>query len=449
MNVQRIAASILAIALTSAAHRPAAIEPRAIEPPEWTLREELRLGDAAGTADDLRSVSAAVVRSDGAVGVVQRSDEVVVFDRSGRVRRRVAPAHELTQRAMLAQAESSLARARAGFPMEAVTVTHRVRAMGLLGDTIWVSGAWPGEIALLGEEGQVARALPFTAFVEDYASSAPLALLSDRSLLRKLGPDGEVVPRRLPAVVPPPPPDQYRMPVIPAPPIAEDEAPTRRFLVRASLDGRVIQGLEIFPEARATVTLRNPYGNAATVTYPFGDDPLIAATPDGSAIVFVERYAATRPGPAVYTIARFDVATGRRTGQRHEYVPEPVRPSTIDSLLDPLLDSLRAPGSVQFLEGFPSRAAARSALRAALDAPLYHTPFADVRAGADGTVWLRHRASDRWDAHTRDGRVAGRVTLPRGARLLYADGAGLWVAMAKTGAPRGDELLVRYHIVRP
>ena len=449
MNVQRIAALGFAIALTSASHRAAATEPRQTQPREWTLREDLRLGDSAGTADDLRSLSVATVRSDGSISAFLRNGDVVVFDRSGLVRHRVHTLDDAAKRAeMREQAESSLARARAGLSHAGLVASHRVPTMGFVGDTLWASSESTRKITLIDERGRAARRLTYSASVEGYSSGTPLALLSDRSLLRTFTSDDGVA-RPLPAAPPPRPPEQYRMPVIPIPPVAEDEPPARSFLVRTSPDGRVLQGLEIFPAPRRTVTVRNPYGQVAPATNPFRDDPLIAATPDGSRIIYVERYTATKSASASYVIASFDAETGRRTGHHYEYVPVPVAAATVDSLLDPLLDSLNTPFRERFLEGFPSREAARSALRAALDPPPYHTPFTEVVVGADGIVWLRHRASERWDAHTRDGRVAGRVLLPRDARLVCADGSALWVAMPRAGGPRGADVLVRYRIIRP
>ena len=112
------------------------------------------------------------------------------------------------------------------------------------------------------------------------------------------------------------------------------------------------------------------------------------------------------------------------------------------------IDSAGTSLSLRGLQSFPSRGAARAAIRAALQPPAYHAPFTDVLAGADGTVWLREHASDRWDAHTRDGRLAGRVSLPRGARLVHADEGTIWVAIPQAGGAPATQVLVRYHIVR-
>ncbi len=446
MNVRGIAALGLAIALTSAA----AYGPTAAEPPEWTLREDLRLGNAEGRDDDLRSISGVVIGRDGSISAVTRGGDVVVFDRAGKVLHRVVTRDYAELRSDLRErAESTMARFREGLsvPVSVVRTPRAPATSGRIGDTLWVMGDWARKIILIDGRGRVARKIPYTMNVEGYPSSAPLALLADRSLLRTLASEQPTVAAPSLETVRPPPTDGYRMPIIPAPPVAEDEAPRRGFLVRASADGRVLQGLEIFAAARTEVVFHNPYREAVTFAYPFRDDPLIAATPDGSQIVFVERYGAEGPGPATYGVAWFDVSTGKRTGHRHPYSPSAV--TLTDSVVDAMLDSVRSPVRERFLDGFPSRAAARSAFRAALNAPPHHTPFTEILAGTDSTVWLRHRASDRWDVHTKAGRIAGRVTLPRDARLVHADGVALWVATPQSGGPRGADLLVRYRIVRP
>jgi hypothetical protein len=238
------------------------------------------------------------------------------------------------------------------------------------------------------------------------------------------------------------------MPIVPGPALPGANMPAQELLVRTRPDGTVLQGLEIYVAARPPIVIQGPYGSAR-FPYPFQDNPLIGVSPDGREVVFVERYGATRPGPARYSIARFDVVTGKRSARFHEYTPFPITPRAIDSLLTRLVDSATTAARGAFSYAFPSPGEAKAALRAALDPPAFHIPVTDMLVGADRTVWLAERLTGRWLAHTPDGGIAGRVALPPGARLVYADRDTIWVANVAPGGRTGARVLVRYRIVKP
>jgi hypothetical protein len=48
-----------------------------------------------------------------------------------------------------------------------------------------------------------------------------------------------------------------------------------------------------------------------------------------------------------------------------------------------------------------------------------------------------------------DGRITGRVSLPPGSRLMYADSATMWAAAAAPAGKPGSHVLVKYRIIRP
>ena len=438
MNVQIVTLLALAGALAwSGGEAPTS------EPPDWTLREELRLDSRHGP-DDVTQVA---VGRDGAIYVLSPRTGITVFDRGGAVVRRVRVPDSVIVSGLRELAESALSRRRDGLsPSQEVGAVPRIwSSMGWLGDTLWVIDRSTRRVQLLGAQGNSVGAIPFTRDVEGGRAGTALAVLADRSLLRGVVVDDRH--SRAPTYPRSTPPGQYRMPIIPGPALPGESLPHQGFLVRTTPDGTVLQGLEIFVEPRQSIIVRSPYGSTR-FPYPFQDNPFIGVSPDGREVVFVERYAATRPGPARYYIARFDVATGRRSARFHEYTPSPITPETIDSILTRLVSSAATSEHRRFAYAFQSPAEAKVALRAALDAPSFHAPVSDMVVGADRTVWLEERAAGRWLAHTPDGRIAGRVSLPSGARLVFADLDTMWVATTAPDGKAGSQYVVRYRIVR-
>jgi hypothetical protein len=429
----------------------ALVEPRAsvrAQVPEWTVREELRLGDGTGSVGRLPPISRLIPGRDGSVYALAPSGELLVIGPRGASVRRTRTLVEALTPSGVRERADSFAR-RPAFPRQGASADVLAGGLfaGRTGDTLWVTGRGMRKVVLLAPTGDPIGAIPYDSTVAGGPADPPLALLADGSLLRT------IISRERPSwppprTMPPPPPGTYRMPVIPGPPVAEADAPDQGFLVRVAPDGNVIQGLEIFAVGRKEVTLRNRYGEAARVPVPFADDPLIAVTPDGSEVVFVERYRASRPGSASYSVARFDVTTGKRMARHYEYTPAPMTMSTVDSVLARMVDSADSPLPRSFIDGFSSSTAARNAIRTALDVPAYHAPITEIVAGADRTVWLREHATGNWIVLARNGSARGRVALPSGARLLFGDGETAWAVIEPAHGRAGSRVLVRYRFVK-
>jgi hypothetical protein len=420
---------------------------RTSEPPEWALREDLRLGGRRGAGDVVANITQLAVGRDGAIHVLSAGGGITVFDRSGAVVRRVRIPDSVIVAGLRERAESALSQQRDGAaPILDVEPISLWPAMGWLGDTLWVVDRVRHRIELLGTQGNVVGAIPYTPSLGVGRGAAVLAVLADRSLLRGVVMD-EGAPR--PNYPRSTPPGRYRMPIVPGPPPPQANRQRQGILVRTMPDGTILQGLEILVDSRPSIVVASPYGGAR-FAYPFQDHPLIGVSPDGREVVVVERYAVARAGPAHYSIARFDIATGKRSPRFHEYTPAPITPGTIDSLLSRLVDSAETGEHRRFAYAFPSPAEAKAAIRAALDAPAFHAPVEEeMVVGTDRTVWLRERGSSRWLAHLPDGRIAGRVAPPPGSRLLYADSATIWAASEAPGGKSGAPILVRYRLVRP
>jgi hypothetical protein len=318
----------------------------------------------------------------------------------------------------------------------AVSQSGAVYALGARGITTFaadghVARADAGDADLLDRlQARVRRmAAGDTAFI---------ALLADRSVLRTMSlPDAsDTLPRAT-------------MRILPGPPRPDTSTRSTMLLVRASPAGEVVQGLEMLGGRWTDARVPSPYGHIASVEQPFQDDPLVATAPDGSEVVVIERFAATRPGTSTYSVARFDVRTGKRTARRYEYQPVPVTGASVDSALGRMLDSVGTGVGAQFLSGFPSRAAARAALSAVIRRPAFHTPVSGVVVGSDRSVWLREHATGDWIVHAPDGRLAGRVRLPDGASLLHADEHGVWTVADRPDGPPRSQVLVRYGTLKP
>ena len=471
MRFLRALAAVIPLALATA---PVALRAQV---PVWSLREELRIGQGA-FLDDLPEIISFVTGRDGHGYALSTAAELLIFHPRGRLLRRMPTiVPDAADREVDERARRLLEMAIAQIPPDAqgnaerALGRRRIRrsydpmALGWVGDTLWLSRFGVTRLGLFNRNGDSIGTLPYAMDLGGPLANAPRALLPDRSLLWSI--TESPAERWPPEGVFPPPPGRYRMPVFPGAPSTSgtpgtqpvpgspgpaatpEPPPAQRFLLRATLGGQVVQGMEMFTQSRRSTMVANPHGVTARIPIPFQDDPLFAVTPDGSEIVFVERYHAQRPGQASYMVARFDGRTGKRTARAYPYTPVPVTPATGDSIIRRLLGDPGSPVSRQFLEGFESPAAARGAILRALDVTKYHAPITDLVAGADRTVWLREHGTGAWLVLDRDGNAIGRVTLPPGTRLLHADRGSVWALLedAPPGAPA--RTLVRHRVVKP
>ena len=445
------AAAVLALAAAPIASRA--------QVPTLSVREELRIGKGAFT-DELPEISSLVTGTDGRAYALSRSVEILIFDRRGRLLRRVPTiSRDQPDGGLSDRARNLLDRVTGRIPAESAgnrtlstgalrfSIAYDPLAMGWVGDTLWISRSGVTHVGLFDRNGDSTGALAFAIDIEGQRANTPRALLPDRSLLWSITQsqgEGWLGDRPIPR-----PPEMYRMPVIPGPPVAHDDAPPQGFLLRATPAGKVVQGLEIFTPPRRSAPVVNPRGVTAWIPSPFQDHPLIAVTPDGSEIVFVERYGARRPEQGRYVVVRFDGRTGRRTARAYPYVPIPVTPATRDSIVRRLTDGSESSLSPHFLAGFGSPAEARAAIERPLAGAEYHSPITDVIAGADRTVWLREHGTGAWLVLGHEGDVIGRVTLPRGARLLHANRDAAWALVTEGPAQTPIRTLVRYRVGTP
>ena len=427
MNARIIAVMCIgAAALPAARDRPVTTEPRPFvqresSPPEWKLREDLRLGADPGADDDLFSVEGIVVSPSGTVFALDNG-VITVFASGARTRRFLVP--------------------RLTAPHDAA---GRAVAMGSHGDRLWIFQP-PRFVTLLDSSGSLIRRSPYHGGPPAQGAgrarelllgdSTFIALLADGSYLRTMSPPGE-------EDGPPP----ARMYVLPLPAAVDTSTQATTLLVRAANHGEALQGLEVLTGQWSDARVASPYGHVGIVPQPFQDHQLVGAAPGGTEVIVVERHAAAHPDRAAYSVIRFQSPSWKRTAHRFPYQPAPITAADVDTAIARIVDGPGPGVSSLFLSGFPSRAAATAAVRAVIRRPSWHTPVTDLVVGSDRTVWLRERQTNRWLAHTPDGRIAGSIVVPLGSRLMYAGDRSVWVLAPLPGGRSGQDVLIRYQIV--
>ena len=417
--------------------------------PEWHVREELRLGGGQAPTRSIPRILRATVGRDGTLYALSDGGELLIVGRAGDLTRRVRLHADGT--AEVEPEEQPPSRSPRERRPDSAPATARgpafaqSAAMGWFGDTLWVLAGSMRHVALLGPKGDVIRRIPFSRNVAEERANLPLALLADGSLLRTITQSIDPGDEGLP---PPGPPEGYQMPIIPfrLPGVDDAQRVERHFLVRATPGGRVLQGLETFTDGQTRVTVRSPLGDMRAIPLPFRDHPLVAVPPDGSEVVFVERYAAARAERATYSVVRFDARTGKRSARPYPYVPAPITRATRDSIASRLIDSGDSPIDRRFLNGFLSPGDARTAILRAIDVGEFHAPITEVVAAADGSVWLREQASGRWVVLGRDGAMLGAIALPSGVRLLHADAGAAWGFIEGPAERPASGQLIRYRL---
>jgi hypothetical protein len=163
---------------------------------------------------------------------------------------------------------------------------------------------------------------------------------------------------------------------------------------------------------------------------PFDDGTLVNAFPDGSGLAIVDRSTASNER----TQGSFEIAVmtaERSQWHRRQFAFTPVRISTKthDSVRQEalrLLEEMRLEtrGAAQVLD--------REMLR-----PQFYPPVSQLLVAGSGEIWLRREAAASrpvYEAYTKDLILLGRVTLPRGAKLVAAYGNTLWVALEDSSA---------------
>lgn len=360
-------------------------------PPRFRAVAELRIGDADAENYSLTRVADVAVGADGAIYVAQAQEKLVrVFDRAGRFVR-------------------AFGREGAG-PGE----FREPERLGWRGDTLWVADSRAARISLFEPPGRFLSSVTFrwqAGGQRGFTAYVPFHLLAD----------GSVLGGRLRAPEPFSPDNPQPLPEL-----------------RFSRAGRVADTVAVLPTGHTSLVVRRGGRPPVIGPQPFRDDPLIAAAPDGSALVIVRRPAALLANDAAFTVTRLTPRGDTVYSHNFRYRPRPISRRMADSVVASVVRGMDRFGGEDL----------RRAVRDALYIPAHLPPIEDVIVGRDGTVWLRRESSGRttlWNVLGRDGTLTAIVEVPSAARLFQAQLNRAWgVEHDEADVP----YVVRYRLVR-
>jgi hypothetical protein len=267
--------------------------------------------------------------------------------------------------------------------------------IGWRGDSLWVADPVQLRVTWFGRDGRVLRTDgPAMRAAQGYAPAVPQAVLADGSSL--------VIPSMLEAGVDAP-------------------SPARVPILRIPSGGRA--------DTLAWQTLRNRMlrfgmgGRYMSLVQPWDDSPLVAAAPDGSAVIFVERAAATRRDEGFFRVTRLNARGDTVYSRQFRYVPVAVPSGWRGQWTGDMAARIAKPGS-----GLQPRDVA-AAMDRALYVPGFMPPITDVVAGRDGSVWIRREqpgATATWHVLDARGLIEANVRMPGDLQLAEARRTNVW-----------------------
>jgi hypothetical protein len=366
------------------------------ELPRLAVAEELRIGNMDDPDMGFTRIGAVAVDHDANVYVMEPEErEIRVYDPQGSLIRRIG-------------------RQGSG-PGEFESPT----AFGMIGDTLWANDIRNRRITLFTRAGELITS--FTTTPIPIETIPGLSVMVTASGLAK---DGTLTSSWMVAMMRDPPTDTIMIPI-----------------VRMDTTGAILDTVRHVPWAfpqRGTIM-------AGTREIPLPSTPsagpLDYAGPDGSMFA-LERPLAGNAQEGVFTVTRIDPA-----GDTVYRLPYRYRPRVYD---DTVVSGIIRPHAATYAERTGTDADVLEAqLRQALVLPLFQPGIAALKAGQDGSLWLR-TADDgaplaHWIVLNPDGSARGVVDLPRRATLHWIDGDVSWAAV-----PDDVDVpwLVRYRVTR-
>lgn len=261
------------------------------------------------------------------------------------------------------------------------------RAMGRVGDSLWVWDLSLSRVTVFGPDGLVARTV-----------SVPV---SGRGVLFQDGTVGVFPARNFGSR------------------LRRDDT---LVVSRVAKDGAPEAILRVWAPYRV---LRYASGGSQTVgVQPFDDATMIAPAFDGSGAAVVEQTGGRHGRPA-FVVTRITHRGDTLYRRAIEYLPVAVTRAEVDSVVGMLTGPV-APAQ---------RASLRESVRAALYVPRTLPPVTGLLVGYDGTLWIRREerrteTSIRWLVLDQAGRIDYEVVLDRRFIPLDARGDTLWGALS-------------------
>lgn len=192
---------------------------------------------------------------------------------------------------------------------------------------------------------------------------------------------------------------------------------TAQPLLRMTPEGRTADTL-------AWVSIRNDDlilqsdRSMAFMSQPFSDAPITVLAPLARRAYVIERWASTEPGDASIRVLGLNASGDTAWMRDVRYTP-----AALDVRL---VDSVR--GLVE--KGYGARYP-RDVIHRAFYAPSYRAPVSGAVAADDGSLWIQWGDETRPGSYTvidPTGEVAGAVTVPSRARLLWVSDSVAWGA---------------------
>lgn len=338
-------------------------------PARWTLEQDLRIGSLDGE-DALSQVGRIALGPDGRIFVsLSQERRVVVFTPDG------------------ARA-GSVGREGEG-PGEFLAPSY----LDFVGDTLWVYDARLGRISFfdaVGEHVGDQRVPEVDGLVEDERATFGTLLADGRALMvtsAGFASEREGTDHPFPLVVVP------RQGGAPDTLATRYTAHDRAMFITGTPDN--ITSIDVLRQV-------------------FSDVTAWTATPDGRALVLVDRRPAEGPGPTTWRLTRVGIEGDTAFSVEVPYEPVPVDPARVDSIVARLGGGRRS----------------ESEIRDILFLPDFLPPVSDVVAAEDGTIWVagedRPEHPVAWDVFDAAGRLLARAETPAGFTAHYATGDALW-----------------------
>ena len=359
--------------------------------PQWSVVEELRIGDIDDPEQTLSTVGALVVDDENRIYITQpEMGTIRVFDAAGRTLRYIGQ--------------------RGQAPGE----FDRVYTIGFVADTLYAIDLGLRRVSYFSVEGEHLRSAQVSAppVSPPFFPSMPFAVFADGSM---------AIGTAFPAGVPP-------------------EALRRVPQLRIDASGTVLDTVTWIGYER-TARRANHEGRPLGVGSPLSDDAFAVFSGDGTRLATLDRAIAAGPGTASFGVTMSDGNGDTIYSRRYEYVPVPVDAALIDSIVGERANILAG--------AFEDPREAPGFVRSAMFLPVYHPPVSAAQFSDLGEFWVQREAiagqDQRWMVLDEGGEPVAQATLPEGLQVMVIRRDALWgVVLDEFQVP----YVVRYRVVR-